>query len=225
MPAIRTIGAAILSLSLVKSPSYPDVAARAAFLRPLTWVLVFFLATLRDSLRTRVGLQAEVLALRHQLLVLQRRNQKRRLQLSAFDRLLWVWLSRMWADWKSALRIVKPETVIAWHRKGFRLYWRWKSRPRHGRPPVTTEVRESDSTHQHRQSRLGCTTHSRRVGQTRHQGLGDNGCQVHGAAPAPAFPDVACLLEQSRQGSGLRRFLRGPDRYVSLAVCVRHPFS
>jgi len=105
-------------------------------------VLVFLLATFRDSLRTRVGLQAEVLALRHQLLVLQRRTQKRRLQLSAFDRLLWVWLSRIWVNWKSALRIVKPETVIAWHRKGFRLYWRWKSRPRHGRPPVTTEVRE-----------------------------------------------------------------------------------
>jgi len=105
-------------------------------------VLVFLLATLRDSLRTRVGLQAEVLALRHQLLVLRRRNQQRRLRLSACDRLLWVWLARIWADWKSALRIVKPETVIAWHRKGFRLYWCWKSRPRHGRPPATTEVRE-----------------------------------------------------------------------------------
>ncbi|MGC2112023.1 MAG: hypothetical protein WA655_21065 [Candidatus Korobacteraceae bacterium] len=80
--------------------------------------------------------------MRHQLLVLQRRNQKPRLQLSSFDRVLWVWLSRIWPDWKSALRIVKPETVIAWHRKGFRLYWRWKSRPRHGRPPVTTEVRD-----------------------------------------------------------------------------------
>jgi putative transposase len=105
-------------------------------------VLALFLAIFRDSFRSRVGLQAEVLALRHQLLVLQRRNQKRRYQLSVFDRLLWVWLARFWADWKSALRIVKPETVIAWHRKGFRLYWRWKSRPRHGRPPVTTEVRD-----------------------------------------------------------------------------------
>jgi hypothetical protein len=76
------------------------------------------------------------------LLVLQRRNQKRRLQLSVFDRLLWVWLSRIWPDWKSALHVVKPETVIAWHRRGFRLYWRWKSRPRHGRPSITSEVRE-----------------------------------------------------------------------------------
>ncbi len=105
-------------------------------------VLRFLLICLRDSVRTRVALQAEVLALRHQLLVLQRRNQKRRLQLSTFDRVLWVWLSGIWADWKSALRIVKPETEIASHRKGFRLYWRWKSRPRHGRPPVMTEVRE-----------------------------------------------------------------------------------
>src|SRR5208283_4602699 len=76
------------------------------------------------------------------LLVLERRNRQRRLQLSAFDRLLWVWLSRIWPTWESALRIVKPETVFAWHRRGFRLYWRWKSRPRHGRPPVATEVRE-----------------------------------------------------------------------------------
>ena len=60
--------------------------------------LAFVLATLRDYFRTRVGLHAEVLALRCQLLVLQRCNQKRRLQLSDFDRLLWVWLARIWSD-------------------------------------------------------------------------------------------------------------------------------
>src|SRR5271169_4606057 len=185
----------------------------------------FSLAILRDSLRTRVGLQAEVLALRHQLLVLQRRNQKRRYQLSTLDRLLWVWLSRVWAGWRSALRIVKPETVMAWHRKGFRLYWRWKSHPSLWSSAGNDRGEGSDSTHQRRQPGLGCTTHSRRVGQARHQRLGDNRRQVHGAAPAPAFPDVAYLLEQSRQGSGFRRFLRGSDCYVSLAVCVRHPFS
>jgi len=95
----------------------------------LVSVLIFF----RDSFRTRVALQAELLALRHQLLVLQRRNQKQRLRLSVADRLLRVWLSRIGPDWRSALRIVKPETVIAWHRKGFRLYWAWKSRARQGR--------------------------------------------------------------------------------------------
>jgi len=104
--------------------------------------LVSVLAILRDSFRTRVALQAEVLALRHQLLVLQRKNQKERLRLSVADRLLWVWLCRVWPDWRSALRIVKPETVIAWHRKGFRLYWLWKSRPRQGRPPASMDVRK-----------------------------------------------------------------------------------
>jgi putative transposase len=86
-------------------------------------ILVSLLAVLRDSLRTRVALQAGALALHHQLLVLQRKHQKQRLRLSVEDRLLWIWLSRIWADWRSALRVVKPETVIAWHRKGFRLYW------------------------------------------------------------------------------------------------------
>jgi hypothetical protein len=105
-------------------------------------VLVSLLICLRASLRTRVALQAEVLALRHQLLVLQRRHQKQRVRLSIADRLFWVWLSRVWADWRSALRIVKPETVIAWHRKGFRLYWSWKSRARQGRPSVSVDVRE-----------------------------------------------------------------------------------
>jgi len=104
--------------------------------------LVSLLAVLRDSLRTRVALQAEVLALRHQLLVLQRKKQKQRLRLSVADRIFWVWLFRVWADWRSALRIVKPETVIAWHRKGCRLYWSWKSRSRQGRPSVSAEVRE-----------------------------------------------------------------------------------
>jgi len=105
-------------------------------------ILVSLLTFLRDGLRTRVALQAEIIALRHQLAVLQRRNKEQRLRLSPADRLLWIWLSRVWLEWRSALRIFKPETVIAWHRKAFRLYWSWKSRPRKGRPPVATEVRE-----------------------------------------------------------------------------------
>ena len=87
-------------------------------------VLFSLLLSLGSSFRARVSLQAEVLALRHQLLILQRSNRKHRLELSAADRALWVWLSRFWPGWRSALLIVKPETVIAWHRKGFRLYWK-----------------------------------------------------------------------------------------------------
>src|SRR5713226_4777655 len=103
--------------------------------------VLFSLLSLRSSFRARASLQLEILAPRHQLLILGRANRKQRLELSAADRTLWVWLSRFWPGWRSALLIVKPETVIAWHRKGFRLYWTWKSRVPNGRPlipPPTT---------------------------------------------------------------------------------------
>src|SRR6267378_1077291 len=80
-------------------------------------VLFSLFSSLRDSLRTRVALQAEILALRHQLLVLQRANRNRRLRLRALDRVFWAGLSRLWSGWCSALVIVKPETVITWHRE------------------------------------------------------------------------------------------------------------
>jgi len=86
------------------------------------------LAVVRDCLRTRAALQIEVLALRHQLNVLQR--SVKRWKLTAADRFLWARLSRFWTGWRSALVMVKPETVIAWHRKGFRVVWAWKVRPR-----------------------------------------------------------------------------------------------
>lgn len=100
------------------------------------------LSVLSSCFRTRAALQAEILALRHQLLVLQRSQRSCRLSISVTDRLFWVWLSRVWTDWRSALLIVKPETVIAWHRKGFRFYWSWKSRRRDGRPAVSVEMRD-----------------------------------------------------------------------------------
>jgi putative transposase len=81
------------------------------------------------------------LALRHQLLVLQRSVVRPRL--SRWDRVFWVWLSRVWACWRSNLVIVQPATVLAWHRQGFRLYWRWKSRAKPvGRPRLDPELRQ-----------------------------------------------------------------------------------
>ncbi len=105
------------------------------------FTIIFSLfSSIRQACRTRAALQTEILALRHQLLVLQRSSRGHRLRLSIADRLVWVWLSRLWSGWQSALVIVKPETVIAWHRQGFRLYWRWKSRHPSGRPSVSREV-------------------------------------------------------------------------------------
>jgi hypothetical protein len=83
--------------------------------------------------RARRCTSIEVLALRHQLLVLER-SHRRRVRLAAADRLLWVWLSRIWTGWRITLVLVKPETVVDWHRRGFRLFWTWKSRRRTGRP-------------------------------------------------------------------------------------------
>jgi putative transposase len=104
--------------------------------------LAQLLAALCSILRSRADLQLENMALRHQINVL-RRSMKKRLQLTARDRLLWVCLSRIWRDWRSALVIVKPETVVAWHRKAFRLFWTWKVRHGHpGRPVVPVEVRD-----------------------------------------------------------------------------------
>ena len=79
-------------------------------------------ATLSSIFRSRAALQLENLALRHQIGVLQRSARKRP-KLTAGDRLLWVCLSRIWRDWSSALAIVKPETVVAWHRAGLRRFW------------------------------------------------------------------------------------------------------
>jgi len=104
-------------------------------------ILPSFLATLSSILRSRAALELEILALRHQIGVLQRSAVKRP-KLTTGDRLLWICLSRLWRNWRSTLAIVKPETVVAWHRAGFRLLWTWKvRRGRPGRPIISREVR------------------------------------------------------------------------------------
>ena len=103
-------------------------------------VLVSLLLTLRALVCTRAVLQLEILALRHQLQVLER-SRPPRVLITRLDRLLWVWISHVWPQWRAALVIVKPETVIAWHRRGFRLFWAWRSRRRLGRPTVPPDVR------------------------------------------------------------------------------------
>ena len=99
------------------------------------------LRTIISALRSHRALTLENLALRHQLAVLQRNAKRPRL--TNRDRTLWIILSRLWADWRKPLMLVQPETVIRWHKKGFRLYWKWKSQPRWpGRRRVPMEVRD-----------------------------------------------------------------------------------
>jgi len=93
------------------------------------------------SFRSRAALQLEILALRHQIGVLQR--SVKRPKLTTADRLLWVWLAGTWQDWKSGAFIVKASTVIGWHRKGFRLFWTWKiRRGKPGRGTIPKDVQE-----------------------------------------------------------------------------------
>jgi transposase InsO family protein len=92
------------------------------------------------SFRSRATLEAEILILRHQLNI-QRRHLPKRLTFSAMDRLIFAGLYRLVPSILNALTIVKPETVVRWHRAGFRSYWCWKSRPRGGRPIVPPEIR------------------------------------------------------------------------------------
>jgi putative transposase len=102
-------------------------------------LVLAMLSAARSSLKSRRELAPENLALRQQLAVLRR--QAKRATLSRADRAFWVVLARVWPEWRTALAIVQPATVIRWHRKGFALYWSWKSRKRGGRPRTDAEIR------------------------------------------------------------------------------------
>lgn len=98
------------------------------------------LRSLLSGFQSHRALVLENLALRHQLQVLNRGGRRPRLKNR--DRVLWILLRKCWPDWRRPLLIVKPDTVIGWHRAGFRKYWRWKSKHRRqGRPPLTLEER------------------------------------------------------------------------------------
>ena len=94
---------------------------------------------LRALVIPKFVLAMENLALRQQVAVFK--QNRKRPKLRPRDRVFWTWMSILWPDWRSALIIVKPETVIRWHRQGFRIYWRWKSKGRRpGRPTIEAEV-------------------------------------------------------------------------------------
>src|SRR4051794_15516667 len=102
---------------------------------PFGPVITALIVSCSGWFRSRAALQLEILALRHQIGVLQR--CVKRPNLTSVDRLFWIGIFRLWSDWRSWLVIVRPETVVGWHRKGFRLFWTWKIRHgKRGRPVV-----------------------------------------------------------------------------------------
>src|SRR5262245_7729803 len=176
-------------------------------------VLHSFLLTLRTLTRSRAALQLEILALRHQLAVLQRSGPRRR-PLKKTARCLWVLLSRLWTGWRTALVIVKPETIIAWHRRGFQLWWIWKSRRRLGRPTVPANIRTLIREMAEANPRWGAP---RMHGELLK--LGIDVCQstvakIHGLSTPAALADMANVPEQSRRPDRRRRFVRGSDCHV-----------
>jgi len=131
-------------LSLATSPSRPELLT----ISPRAWILpgsmlrllVALLPTLFSAMRSRQHLVIENLALRQQLATLAGRRHP---DIRPADRVFWVLLHRYWSRWAQALAIVEPDTVVRWHRAGFRTYWNWLSRrgKRSGRPPLPREVR------------------------------------------------------------------------------------
>jgi hypothetical protein len=101
--------------------------------------ILALLAAVGVFFRSRNDTSLEILALRQQLILLKRKRPRPRL--NPLDRLFWITLRCVWSRWAEVLVAVKPETVVGWHRAGFRLFWKWRSRPRAGRPKVTADIR------------------------------------------------------------------------------------
>src|SRR6266508_5909166 len=101
------------------------------------------LMIVRAMARPRQDLMLENVLLRHQLAVLTRPTRSRRgTRLRTWDKLLWVLARRFCTGWREHLALVRPETVVRWHRQGWRLFWRWKSRSQGGRPHLSADVRD-----------------------------------------------------------------------------------
>src|SRR5262250_356554 len=108
-------------------------------------IIRLLLATLVAAVRCRQRLVVENLLLRQQLQVALR--SRRRPRLRAPDKLFWLLVRRLHQDWRCHLLLVRPETVLGWHRRGWRLFWRWRSGPILGRPRLNPEVRGADRDH------------------------------------------------------------------------------
>ena len=100
--------------------------------------LATLISILDLAVKDRAQLVLENVALRHQLAVLKRSVARPRIEDS--DRIAWIMLRRLLKEWKEALIFVKPDTVVRWHRRGFKFYWRRKLRSKPGRPPISMEI-------------------------------------------------------------------------------------
>jgi hypothetical protein len=129
-------------------------------------LLCFVLAVLASPFKSKLRLEAENAVLRHQLIVLRHRVHGR-VRLTNHDRWFFIRLYRWFPSILKVLTIVRPETVLRWHRAGFRRYWRWKSRRRGGRPQIETELRTLIRRMSIENPIWGCAADPRRTTQAR----------------------------------------------------------
>jgi hypothetical protein len=155
-------------------------------------LLCFFLTLFALPFKSKGRLEAENAALRHQLIVLQRRVRGR-VQLTSGDRLFLVQLYRWFPSVLKAITIIRPETLVRWHRAGFRLYWRWKSRSLGGRPKIAPELRALIRQMSAENPLWGAPRIPWRAAQTRLRGRSVECREVHGQAMWTAVPGMAHL--------------------------------
>jgi hypothetical protein len=129
-------------MDTVSLPKTPSILTRGhRHHRRMIAIGLLFVRMVCDCFKSRPRLEAEILVLRHQLSVLQQR-MPHRVRLRWADRAVFIWLYRRYPRILDAITIVRPDTVVRWHRMGVSAYWRWKSRPLGGRPRVGKEVRD-----------------------------------------------------------------------------------
>jgi len=170
-------------------------------------------------------LALENLALRQQLAILK--QSKKRPQIPNRDRLFWILLSRFWNGWRETLTIVKPHTVVQWHRKGFKLFWRLKSRRKGpGRPPISAEIYDLVRRLARINPLWGSSQNSRRTAQT-----GDQDFRAHGFQPdalswhQAAIPNLANIPEKPHDEHGFDRFFHRSHRYLPDSARTGSPQS
>src|SRR2546422_5253420 len=181
--------------------------------------LGILLRTFRSAVRTRRELALENLALRQQLAVWKARQPRPRL--TEMDRIFWIVVSRLWKNWRSSLQVVRPETVVRWHRRGFRLYWAWKSRRRWDRPAIGRDLGDLIRQMSRANPLLGGAEDPRRAVEARPDCLAGDGVEVHGPASEAAVAGVANILEEPRPGSNRVGFFHGTYRDLSSPVRAR----
>src|SRR5258708_32080221 len=132
----------------------------------MIWLLCFVLAALTSPFKSKIRLEAENAALRHQLIVL-RRKLRGRVKLANSDRWFFIQLYRWFPSILTVVTIVQPETLVRWHRAGFRRYWRWKSASTGRAIADRGGIARADPADEQGEFALGCATYPRRTAQTR----------------------------------------------------------